>query len=161
MPANQLKSSVIWKPDWAGSNCTVTMIDRAKVASVVAMAIQRAPSLARSALFPLSSLSRTMHATPSIGVKVVRERMPGIRSAPPVDGDAEDDRHAEQHHEGVVIDIAGLDAPHALAGQIGDEGDAVRPQAVDQLLVPALPEQVAEQLRASYEDEVVELVEVP
>ena len=68
---------------------------------------------------------------------------------------------ADQHGEGVVIEVAGLQ-PHHVAGDVEHaRGDAVRPEAVDQPAVAALPQQAAEPQRRPHEDDVVELVEVP
>ena len=70
-------------------------------------------------------------------------------------------RDADQHGEGVVIDVAGLQ-PHDVARHVDDaRRDAVRPEAVDDAAVAALPEQPAEPEGRAHEDEVVELVEIP
>ena len=53
-------------------------------------------------------------------------------------------RDADQHGEGVVIEIAGLQ-PHDVAGHVEHaRRDAVRPEAVDQPAVAALPQEAAE-----------------
>src|SRR5258706_12718805 len=70
-------------------------------------------------------------------------------------------RDADQHREGIVIEVAGLQPDH-VAGDVEHPGrDPVRPEAIDQPAVAALPEQAAEPDRGADEDEVVKLVEIP
>ena len=73
---------------------------------------------------------------------------------------ADEQRDADQHGEGVVIDVAGLqlhdaprDAEHAGGGAVD--------QPVDDLDVADLPQDAAEPEGRAHEDAVVELVEVP
>ena len=67
----------------------------------------------------------------------------------------------DQHRKGVVIEVAGLDL-HDVAGDIEHpRRDAVRAEAVDDVAVALLPEEVADPLRRTDEDEVIQLVEVP
>src|SRR5438874_5765470 len=76
-----------------------------------------------------------------------------------VPGDQRDD--ADQHGEGVMVDVSGLQ-PARLTGQFaGRRGDAVRPEPVDDHAVAGLPQPVAEREGALDEEPVVELVEVP
>src|ERR1700734_3869314 len=102
-----------------------------------------------------------MAATPIRGEKVTRLRMPVMLARPSpgprIECEAEQAGHAQQHHEGVVVDIAGLHLADAAAQARRDEGDAVGTQAVDQLLVAAFPEEVAQSLGATHEDKVVKL----
>src|SRR5579863_6884983 len=104
-----------------------------------------------------------MAATPTSGEKVVRLRIPLIPPSlrPGVEGEREQAGDAEQHHERIVVDVAALEAADPDAEPVGKPGDSVRPEPVDDLLVAALPEQVAERLGATDEDKVVELVEEP
>ena len=74
---------------------------------------------------------------------------------------ADDQHDADQHDEGVVVDIAGLQPPGTLRQVAGDRGDPVGSQPVDDGPVPALPEQMAHPLGRVHEQEVVELVEIP
>lgn len=78
-----------------------------------------------------------------------------------MDGEGEEAGQAEQHHEGVEIDIAGLEAAQTAREFPRQPGHAVGPAAVDDLHVADLPEQVADRPGAAHEDEVVDLVEVP
>jgi len=60
-----------------------------------------------------------------------------------------------------VIDVAALQ-PHDIARHIDDaRRDAVRPEAVDNEAVAALPEQPPDPERRANEQEVVNLVEIP
>src|SRR5262245_10619668 len=67
----------------------------------------------------------------------------------------------DQHGEGIVEEIAGLQPYHSL-GDIEDaRRDAVRTEAVDQPAVALLPQEAAEPLGRIDENEVIELVEIP
>jgi hypothetical protein len=89
----------------------------------------------------------------------MRERMPMPRR--PYAFQAQRAGYAEQHDEGVVVDIAGLQPPGPLPHRIADGGDAIGAKAVDDLLVATLPEQVAQPLGGAHEGRLVELVEEP
>src|SRR5438067_46170 len=68
---------------------------------------------------------------------------------------------ADQHGEGVVIDVAGLQ-PARLARELaGGGGDAVRAEAVDDHAVAALPQPVAQGEGGAHEQAVIKLVEIP
>src|ERR1044071_5819183 len=68
---------------------------------------------------------------------------------------------AEQHHQRVAIDIAGLEPGGELRAAHDRGGEAVRAEAVDRALVAALPEEAADPHGGTDEDEIVELVEIP
>ena len=58
---------------------------------------------------------------------------------PPKDKPGDEDCDADEHREGVMIEITGLQ-PHHVAGHVQDSRrDAVRPEAVDEPAVAALP----------------------
>src|SRR5262249_55479091 len=105
--------------------------DSRKVRSEVQSASQRALR-ATAAGSPRSSRIRTL---PTIGKKVTMERIGQLlmmRSAsPPEEIPADDQHHADQHDEGVVVDIAGLQPPGPLGEDTGDRRDPVRAQPVD------------------------------
>jgi hypothetical protein len=61
----------------------------------------------------------------------------------------------------VVIDIAGLEPAGSSPDGVGDGRDAVGAQAVDDLLVALLPEQVAKLLCAANENKIIDFVEEP
>src|SRR4029079_9740764 len=66
-----------------------------------------------------------------------------------------------QHGEGIMEEIAGLQPDHSL-GDIDDaRRDAVRTETVDQPAVAARPQEAAEPLGPIDEDEVIKLVEIP
>src|SRR5262249_16082694 len=68
---------------------------------------------------------------------------------------------ADQHREGIVIEIAGLQ-PHDVAGHVDHpRRHAVGAETVDQPTVPVAPEHVAEPERWPHENEIVKLIEVP
>ena len=68
---------------------------------------------------------------------------------------------AEQHHQRIGVEIAGLEAGGDLRAGDDRRGGAVRAEAVDRALIAALPEQPAEPDGRADEQDVVELVEVP
>jgi len=66
-----------------------------------------------------------------------------------------------QHGEGIVIEVAGLQADDALGDVQHPRRHTVRAEAVDDEAVAALPEQAAEPDRRPHDEKVVDLVEVP
>ena len=76
-PANQVWVSWNWKPARLGLKSATTKMVRAKVASVVASAIQRAAEAVPSPSLPKARIMR-IPATPISGAKVVRDRRPVI-----------------------------------------------------------------------------------
>src|SRR5215472_10330227 len=90
--------------------------------------------------------------------KVMSERTGQLlmmRSAsPPEEIPADDQHHANQHDEGIVIDIAGLQPPGPLRQIAGERGYPVGPEAIDDGAIAALPEQAADLLRRIDEEEV-------
>ena len=84
-----------------------------------------------------------------------------IRAAPREHEPGDERRDTDQHHEGVVVDVAGLQADDVARDVEDARRDAVRPEAVDDEAVAALPEQLAEPDRRADEEDVVDLVEVP
>src|SRR3984957_8719535 len=68
---------------------------------------------------------------------------------------------AKQHREGVMVDVAGLQA-HRVPGDIKNASRyAVWPESVDDRAVSALPEQATDSESRTDEQEVIEFVEVP
>ena len=68
--------------------------------------------------------------------------------------------NAGQHDEGVVVEIAALQTRRAARNVQGRRGDAVGPNAVDQVAVAGLPKTTAEGEGRAYENLVIKLVEV-
>src|SRR3569832_923734 len=154
--------STNWNSADAVSKCLISRIETAKVTIVVHSAIQR--DVPR-AIGELPRAISAMRIAPSSGRKVTTERIGQVICRnPSVHREHEpgdDRRRADEHGEGVVIEVTALE-PHDVARDIEHpRGDAVRAEAVDQPAVAALPERVAEPLRRTHENEVVEFVEVP
>src|ERR1700679_3106238 len=103
-----------------------------------------------------------MAATPISGEKMVRLRMPVMlrfpSPRPGIEREGQKTRHAEQHHERIVVDVAGLPAADPLADEGRDGRKAVGTAAIDDGLVADLPEEVAQRLGAVDEDGLVNLV---
>src|SRR5690348_10655273 len=162
VPASQAPSSTNWKFDvWVSKN-TGSHSETTKVASVVHSAIQR--MLRRE---PSSSPRISMmQATPRIGRKVMTERtgqsvMVSFRPSGREDEPGEDRREADQHREGVVVEVARLQADRAARHVEHPGRDAVGAEPVDDGSVAPLPQEAAERLGPAHEQEVVDLVEVP
>src|SRR5690349_14128972 len=125
-----------------GLNCAVSSTDSARVAKVVTSAIHLAARTVPASSALANKRRIRIAATPISGAKVTRERMGMLGSplrVPGPEGVGEDGRDAQQHHEGVVVDVAGLQATRPLAHRVTDRRDAVGAQAVDDPLVAALP----------------------
>ena len=83
-------------------------------------------------------------------------------SAPPDSHEPGGQRHhAQQHRQGIVIDIAGLQPDRAARRIQHPGGDAVGPQPVDHRAVAALPQEAAQPQGRAHEQEVIQLVEIP
>src|SRR5512144_141852 len=158
----QMPLSCIWKSAVPGSKLNQIPRDSRNVATEVSSATLRALRVTTSG----SARMTMMKAAPSSGRNVTRERIGKLANAGASTSHAEqvpadEDQHADQHGEGVVKDVAGLQ-PHCAAGDPqGGGGDAVGPDPVDQRLVAALPEAAPENERRPHEESVVKLVEVP
>src|SRR5579883_2723129 len=130
--------------------------------SEVQSAIQRALRATAS----LSPRKTRMKATPASGRKVTRERrgqfsMKARSGDLPqeIPGDEGDD--ADQHDEGVVVEIAGLQ-PCGPNGDL-DRGSRqpVGPEPIDDGAVALLPEIESQRHCRAHEEQIVELVEIP
>src|SRR5262245_9518905 len=157
--ASQGVFSTNWKSGLDGSKCSTSSAETPKVISVVHSAIQRALPCAAQSSPRLSQIS----SAPATGRNVTTDRMGQVISVAPraehEPGDQTCD--ADQHRKRVVIERAALQ-PHDIAGDVEHaRRDAVRTEAVDDGAVALLPEEGAEPLRRTDEDDVVELVEVP
>src|SRR6185295_15028705 len=115
-----------------------------------------------------SPLMKSSSSAPASGRKVMAERSgkPFIASRPlsmhlneEIPGDK--DHHPNQHGEGVVIHIPGLQGTGAPRQPDGRRGDSIGAETIDNRAVAAPPKQPAQTLRRKYEEAVVELVEVP
>src|ERR1700759_1220722 len=130
-----------------------------KVTSVVHSAIQR--ELRRAA----SSSPRLIQTTsaPRSGRKVTTDRMGqvtiSLASNEHDPGDQACD--ADQHREGVMIEIAGLNLDDVAGDVEHPRRYAVGTEAVDDGTVALLPELIADPFGRPHENQVVQLVEVP
>src|SRR6185312_2008746 len=144
--------STNWNSADAGSKCLMSRSEIAKVTTVAHSAIQR--DVPR-AIGELPRAISAMRIAPSSGRKVTTERIGQViylnpsmhREHEPGD----DGRRADQHGEGVVIEVAALQ-PHDVARDVEHaRRHAVGAEAVDQPAVSALPERAAEPLRRTNE----------
>src|SRR3569623_1030803 len=145
--------STNWNSAEAVSKCLINRIETAKVTIVVHSAIQREVP---RAMAELPRAISAMRIAPSSGRKVTTERIGQVICRnPSVHREHEpgdDRRRADQHGEGVVIEVAALEA-HDVARDVEDaRGDAGGAEAVDQPAVAALPQRAAEPLGRAHED---------
>ena len=68
---------------------------------------------------------------------------------------------ADQHREGIVIEIAGLQLHDVLGNVKHAGGYAVRAEAVDDVTVADLPQESPDPLRGPNEDQIVQFIEIP
>src|SRR5882724_3889219 len=68
---------------------------------------------------------------------------------------------ADQHREGIVIEVAALETHQHARHVLGARGDIIGTQPVDGRFVTLLPEHAADRERGLHEQHVVKLVEVP
>src|SRR5581483_5392375 len=106
VPASQALRSTNWNSGEPGSKRQTRMSDMAKVTSVVHSAIQRALRRFPSVSPPISAMS----SAPASGRNVVTDRIGQLTISPPPRQHEPGDqgRHADQHGEGVVIEVSGL-----------------------------------------------------
>src|SRR5690606_23295784 len=136
--------------------------ESAKVARVVTSEIHFTALTALASSEARNARRNRMAATPINGVKVVRERIPVMGTPLPLgplhQRVGQETRHAEQHYERIVIDVTGLQPSGAPAQHVGDRRNAVGAEPVDDLLVAALPEEIAQRLGAPHERRLIKLV---
>src|SRR3546814_433641 len=158
----QSARSTNWKSALARSKRNHRNSETAKVTSEAQSAMERAFLAARA-----SSSWRTkkrIHKAPASGRKVIVESsgQPVIAGSPQlaqdVPGDEDDD--PDQHGKGVVVNVAALQRRGAPRGALGGRRHAVRPQAVDDPAVAALPQAEADRQigRASCRERVCQYV---
>ena len=124
-------------------------------------AIQRTMLSTRSSLPGTNSSS----SAPTAGRKVMTVRMVVVevhpKQPPGRDRPGEQRGDADQHGEGIVVEVAGLQLDDARGDVLHPVAEALDDGLVDQPVVEALPQRRADPHRRTDEDEVVELVEVP
>src|SRR6185312_10806302 len=155
MPAaSQFVFSTNWKSVLAGSKRAIRISETAKVTMVVHSAIQRAVRLAASS--PPRASSQTKSA-PSSGRNVTTERIGQVvillaSHAEHEPGDQAGD--ADQHREGIVIEVAGLQLDDIARHIQHPRRDAVRTETVDDEAIALLPQEAADPLGGPHEDQV-------
>src|SRR5688572_32644070 len=138
----------------ATSNAHHSGTHRPSVASVAASASARPSTIHRS------PSSRTT-ALAAIGSQTSQLRMcAGAATSRTQEQPAEQQRQADDHGEGIVVEIAGLDAAHDVCERRDGPGAAIDQPPVDYSLVAAPPEASAEVAHASRHHVLVEPVEV-
>ena len=157
-PPSHGRFSRNWKSADDGSKRQTRISEIAKVISVVHSATQRA---LRDAGFVVAQ-ERDEHRAGDRQEGDDGKDRPARHQCSPREHEPGDERgDADQHGEGVVVEIAGLQ-PDDIARHVEHaRGDAVGPEAVDDEAVAALPEQPAEPHRRADKEEVVDAVEVP
>src|SRR5229473_368076 len=168
VPASHGLLSTNWNSGEPASKRHTRISEIAKVINVVHIATQRALRATEGS----SPRIAMMNSAPSSGRNTVTERIgqlamsvsPAAKHEPALAAKHEpgdESRNADQHGERIMIHIAGLQA-HDVAGDVKDpRRDAVGTEAVDQPAVAALPQQATKPQRRTYDDGVVDLVEVP
>src|SRR5690348_10937501 len=74
---------------------------------------------------------------------------------------ADQQHHADQHGESIVVDVSRLEASCAPRQVSRDRGDAIGAETVDDGAVTTLPKAVSQRLGWFDEEIIVELVEIP
>src|SRR4029453_4551690 len=147
-----------WKPALVASKRAHSSSEIRKVTTEVTRATLR--QLRSTASFgPLTIRQKN---APTKGRKVTSERMGQLVIVLPHEHEVGDEGgHADQHHEGVVVKVARLEAhQHARHGR-GARGDVVGAEPVDGGAVALLPEEAADPECRLDDGRVVDLVEVP
>src|SRR5690242_14931308 len=160
-PGSHGARSTNWNWARVGSKAPQSAIASATSMSEVQSAIQRALRATASA----SPRSMRMSTTPAIGRKVTSVRMGKFSIAASEDlpekipGDEQ--HHADQHDEGIVVEISGLQQARADREPRRRGGEPVGTEPIDHGPVTLLPELEAERHGWPDEEPVVELVEIP
>src|SRR4051812_24772182 len=110
----------------------------------------------------LGPLTIRQNSAPTSGRKVTSERIGQLVIVLSHEHEVGDEgSHADQHHEGVVVEIARLEAHQHARHVLGARGDVVGAEPVDGGAIALLPEEAADPERRLDDGRVVELVEVP
>src|SRR5215472_17567248 len=160
VPASQGFLSTNWNSGEPASKRHTRISEITKVIRVVHNATQRA----LRAMEASSPRIAMMNNAPSSGRNVVTERIGQLAISAPRIGKHEPgdkDRDADQHGKRVVVHVAGLQAHDVARDDQYHRREAVRPEAIDQPAVAALPQQATDPQRRAHDEEVVDLVEVP
>src|SRR5580765_7720862 len=138
-PPSQGVSSTNWKPALPLSNAHQMSSEMTNVMPVVHSDTW---NMLRRAAASSPRMIRTISA-PMLGRNVIVERIgqSNIVCPLPEHQPGDEDRHADQHRECVMIEVARLQADDALRHVEDAGGDAIGTEAVDQPAVAALPQE--------------------
>src|ERR1700744_371965 len=134
-----------WKPALVGSKWTHSSSETRKVTSEgISAALRQLRSTAS-----LGPWTTAQNSAPTKGRKVTTERIGQLAIVLPHEQHevADECGHSDQHHEGVVVQVAGLEPAQHARNRLGAGGDAVGAEAVDRSAVALLPEHPADHQR--------------
>src|SRR6185503_19313052 len=148
-----------WKPALVGSKWTHSSSETTKVTSEVISAALR--QLRSTASF--GPLTTRQNSAPTRGRKVTTERIGQLTIALSHEQHevADEGGDADQHDEGVVVQVAALEAAQHAGDILRARGDAVGPKPVDGGAVALLPEHPADRQGGLNEHRIVKFVEIP
>src|SRR6185437_2349736 len=145
-----------WKPALVGSKWTHSSSETRKVTSeVISAALRQLRSTA--SLGPCTTMQ---NSAPTKGRKVMTERIGQLAIVLSHEQhEVADQRgNADQHHEGVVVQIPALEPAQHAREVLSPGGNAIGAEPVDRRAVALLPEYPADRQRRLDDHRVVELV---
>src|SRR5579864_32433 len=153
--------STNWKSEVVGSKFAQMTSESPRSTSEVQSAIQRALRAMSSACPRRIRIANT----PKSGRNVTRLRSGQLVIACSTDLEHEIPRHerhdADQHREGIVIEVSGLKPAREHRQASRRRGKPVGPEPIDDRAIALLPQAVAQRHGGAHEERVVELVEIP
>src|SRR5579862_3429942 len=157
---SQAACSTNWNSAELESKLAQIMSAKTRSMSEVQSAIQRALRATSSA----SPRRIMIAATPTSGRKVTRVRSGQFCIASPdleQEIPGEERHHADQHREGIVVEVTRLEAARQDRETTRRLGKTIGAEPVDYRAIALLPEAAPERESGAHEDEIVKLVEVP
>src|SRR5476649_1514784 len=137
----QASFSSNWKPGLVPSNRAHSISEIRKVATEVISAALR--QLRSTASF--GPLTTRQNSAPTSGMNVTSDRIGQLDIVLPRPAEVGHGRHdADQHGEGVVVEIAALEAAQHPRDIARARGDAIRTEPVNHRAVALLPEHAAD-----------------
>src|SRR6185312_11405748 len=148
-----------WKPALVGSKWTHSSSETRKVTSeVISAALRQLRSTAS-----LGPCTTRQNSAPTSGRKVTTERIGQLAIV--LSHEQHEVAHqrgnADQHDEGVVVQVAALEPAQHARKVLRPGGNAVGAEPIDRRAVALLPEHPADRQGRLDERRVIELVEVP
>src|SRR5947207_15179641 len=125
----QASFSSNWNPALVESKCTHSSSETRKVTSeVISAALRQLRSTAS-----LGPLTTRQNSAPTSGRKVTTERIGQLTIILPHEQHevGQQRRQADQHHEGIVVQVAALEATEHAGKVLSARRDAVRTQPVE------------------------------